>query len=113
MSNQGVVLHFGRGQASPDEIQAVVDEVLAECREGKTEANSHAEAARISPNELRRATVTVSEDRHGADPTVVAIIVAVTGGLAKDAVLRLWDNVVWPRLRRRLGGQALGPRQDE
>ena len=108
MSEQSVLLRFGRGQAATDVLQAVVDEALTELAD-----DAQARAVGVSPVDLAGVTSSVAEDRHGADPTVAAIVVAVAGGLTKDAALRLWDNVLWPRIKRRLGAKAVGPRRDD
>lgn len=108
MSEQPVLLRFGRGQAATDAVQAVIDEALTALAD-----DEQARAAGVHPGDVAGMAISVSEDRQGADPTVVAIVVAVAGGLTKDAALRLWDNVLWPRIKRRLGAAAVGPRHDE
>lgn len=106
------MLRFERGQADAEALQEVIDATLAELADESTDAAETARAAGLDPAELRDVSAEAEEDAQGADPILTAIVVSVAGGLAKEVVVRLWDNVIWPRVRRRLGERAVGDRLD-
>jgi hypothetical protein len=93
MSSQPVVeLRFAYGAASAAELQAVIDEVLAEDPVAG----------------LRSGDITVREEGHGVEPITTAIVVGflLKGGakVASD----VWSDVLWPRLKKRIGTDAVG-----
>jgi hypothetical protein len=102
-----IELRFRADQASAAEIQVVVDEVLAELRDETTEAAEKARKAVLDPPTLANARVDISEQGHGLDPLTV-IVVGITIRAGSHVAIKLWDDVLWPRLRRRLGGRAVG-----
>jgi hypothetical protein len=112
MAQQEVQWRFGRGDAGADEIQASVDEILAQLADPGSEVAEAARAAGIEPGDLGEVTVDVREDRQGAEPLLTAILVGIAVKAGSTAVESLWRVVIWPRLRRRLGAGVLGERQD-
>jgi hypothetical protein len=92
-----VDLRFKRGSAGIEELKQAIDEVLAE-----PELASRQDL----PDEVQ-----LFEDGQGLDPATVAVVVTLvklTGHVAAD----VWDDVIWPRVRRRLDDDALGERED-
>jgi len=91
-------LRFGRGSANPARLRAALEAVLAEPDlRGRDDLPDRVE---------------VREDGQGIDPiavTVVITLVRLTGRMATS----VWDDVLWPRLRRRLDDDALGERRDD
>lgn len=110
MEPEHVELRFRRGQATALEIQEVVDQVLDELREPGSEADELAKEAGLEPREVAGATILVSEE-PGFDPLTTAIIVGITINVGSHIAVKLWDDVIWPRLKRDRGGQAVGERQ--
>jgi len=86
---------FARGDATADELQAAVDEVL-----------------RQQPPGWGDAAVRVREGEQGAEPVLTTIVVTIAASVGSTVVESFWDDVVWPYLRRRLGVAALGKRVD-
>jgi hypothetical protein len=108
MAHEGIRLIFQRGDASAEEIQVVVDEVLAGLSDAGSADARAASAAGLDPNAVAGAEVRVREGEQGAEPflTTVAVAIAVKAGstVADD----LWTKLIWPRVRRRLGATAVG-----
>lgn len=92
-SDQGVIRRFKRGSASAKELQAVVDETLADLG---------------AESELKDVEVTVSEEGQGTDATGIAIVVGILTGGGTRVLTSIWDDVLWPRIKRRLGIDAVG-----
>lgn len=101
-------LRFERGQASADELQEVIDEILAELRAPDSEAARQANLAGIDPAEFGAASVKAEEAEQCIDPLVTPIVVGIAVKLGSDVILKAWDRIVWPRIEKRLGGLALG-----
>lgn len=100
-------LRFRYGQASAAEIQVVVDEVLAELSDETSEAAEKARKAGLDPPLLASANVTVRERGHGVD-ALTMILVGISIRVGSHVARQFWDEVIWPRLRRRLGARAVG-----
>lgn len=105
----GVVLHkeFQRGDASADELQLVVDEVLAELRAPDTEARRAALNAGLDAADLADVEVSVAEGQQGAEAVLTTILVGILVSAASNVAESLWKDVIWPRIRRRLGWNAV------
>jgi hypothetical protein len=102
-----VELRYQRGDASADEIQEVVDEVLHELAVPGSEAADEALAAGFDPGRLAGARVTVSEGAQGAEPFLTAVLIGIVVSLGSKAAEAFWDEILWPRIRKRLGAAAL------
>jgi hypothetical protein len=100
-------LRFQRGDATADQIQDVVDEVLRELADPGSDAAREARAADLDPGQLAGAQVTVAESGQGLDPFTASILVGIVVSLASKAAESLWEDVLWPRIRKRLGATAL------
>lgn len=105
-----VLLRYQRGDAGADEIQAVVDETLTALR---GPGDGEAEAVGIDPDLLAGATIEVREGAHGADPILTPILIGISIGAATKVAGSLWDDLIWPVLRKRLGARVLGDKQAE
>ena len=105
-----VLFRYQRGDAGAEEIQAVVDETLSALRDP---GSGEAETAGIDRDLLTGATIEVREGAHGADPIVTPILIGISIGAATKVAGSLWDDLIWPVLRRRLGARVLGEKQAE
>ena len=101
-------LRFRYGEATAAELQAVVDEVLAELRDETSEAAEQARQAGLAPDAIAATSVTVREEQQGLDPLATTILVGITVEVGSHVAKQLWDQILWPRLRRRLGAKAVG-----
>lgn len=102
-----VELKFRRGDASADELQAVVDEVLAELAVPGSEADRDVRDVGLEPGDLGAAAITVREGEQGADPFTMSIIVSIVVSAGSAVAKSIWTDVIWPRIKRRLGVKAL------
>jgi hypothetical protein len=90
---------FNRGQAGAHDLQPVVDQALAE---------AHAQG---EFTELEH--VAVKEKGHGVEPVSTLIVVSALGGAAANVLNKVWDDVLWPRIKARLGVDAVGSKRDD
>lgn len=112
MARSTLHLRYLHGDASGEDLKTVVDEVLEELADPNTEAAMEARIAGLDYPQLEGASVSVDEEQQGAEPILTTILIGITVTAGSHVAERLWDDVIWPRVKRRLGGRALG-RQDE
>ncbi|MFN2494642.1 MAG: hypothetical protein ABR608_01865 [Pseudonocardiaceae bacterium] len=101
---------YQRGDASAEALQEVVDEVLEQLAEPDSEVARAARAAGLQPGELSGVSAEVREGAQGAEPVLTTIVVSIAVAAGSKVAGTLWDEIIWPRLRRRLGVKALGAR---
>jgi hypothetical protein len=104
-------IRFERGQSKPKDIEGVAQTVQAELGDKNSETYKQALAAGLSNEDieaLKTAKVSVREEKPGVVPLLVPLLVTFGGGVAAHIVNSFWDDVVWPRIKRDLGGMALG-----
>jgi len=99
---------FRYDQASAAELQAVVDEVLAELRDPTSEAVSQARLVDLNPQVLANSQVGIREEKQGFEPISTTILVSIVTGAGTHIATKFWDEVIWPRLRKSLGAKAVG-----
>jgi hypothetical protein len=112
MEQNRLQIPFQRGDAGADDIQAVVDALLDELRDTSSEAAEAARTAGLDPREMADAKVEVREGAQGADPFLTPVLVGITVAVGSKIAESLWEDVLWPRIRRRLGVRALGERRE-
>jgi hypothetical protein len=108
MSVEMAVRRFERGDATATEIEEVAREVILELREPDSEASAAARTAGLDPAYLVDAHAEVTDGEHGAEPILTTILVGIAVSAGSKAAESLWKDVLWPRIRRRLGARALG-----
>ena len=108
MSAEMAVWRFERGDATATEIQEVAREVLTELREPGSEASAAAGTAGLDPADVADARAEVTDGEHGAEPILTTIIVGIAVSAGSKVAESLWKDVLWLRIRRRLGARALG-----
>jgi hypothetical protein len=108
MSAEMTLRRFQRGDATASEIQDVAREVLAELRRPGTEANATARTAGLDPGTLADARTEVTDGEQGVEPVLTTIVVGIAVSAGSKVAESLWKDVLWPRIRRRLGVRALG-----
>lgn len=104
------VLEFDRG-AGAKKLQHALDEIVAELRTPGSEAAEAAQAVGVEEAELKDITLVASEKGQAMDPLTAAILITVVGNFASDRLDELWDEVIWPRLKFRLGAKAVGKKR--
>jgi hypothetical protein len=108
MSAEMATWRFQRGDATASQIQDVAQEVLAELHRPGTEANTAARTAGLDPGTLTDARADVTDGEHGVEPVLTTIVVGIAVSAGSKVAESLWKDVLWPRIRRRLGVRALG-----
>lgn len=108
MSEHQVELRFQHGQAGVEEIQGVVDDVLATLADPRSTAAELARAAGADAERWAKATITVVEEQQGFDPLTTTILVTIAANAGTHIAKRFWDDVVWPRIKARIGADAIG-----
>lgn len=108
MSVEMAQWRFERGDATATEVQDVARKVLAELREPGSEASAAVGIAGLDPADLADARVDVTDGEHGAEPILTTIIIGIAVSAGSKVAETLWKDVLWPRVRRQLGAQALG-----
>lgn len=103
---------FVRGSAPASRIEDVAREVLAELGDPASEASSAAQRAGLAQADLADARVEVTEAEHGADPFLTPIVIGIAVAAGSTVAETLWKDVLWPRIRRRLGADAIGEPAD-
>jgi hypothetical protein len=83
-----VELYYEPGSAKPEELQDAIDAVL---------------------NELK---VEVKEEQAGIEPVTMTILIGIGTNVASHALIKVWEDVIWPRVRDRLDDDALGNRKE-
>lgn len=101
---------YQRGDASAEQLQEVVDEILQQLAEPDSEVARAAGAAGLERAEFSAVGVTIREGEQGAEPVLTTIVVGIAVSAGSRIAETLWGEVIWPRLRRRLGARALGTR---
>jgi hypothetical protein len=107
-SGSDVELCFKRGQATAEELEAAIDEILEELRDPGSEAARRASLEGLNPAELGEARVTVEETDQGVVPIVAAILIGLGVNAGYDVAKKGWKSFIWPGIEKRLGGLALG-----
>src|SRR4051812_38922435 len=98
-------LRFRRGEAGRNEVQTALGEIVAElCSSGDVPTDE----AGVDAAELDE--LVVHEEGQGVDPVTATILIGGGTKLTLHVLEKLWDDVLWPRLKKRLGGQAVGNR---
>ena len=100
---------FRRGDATADELQAAIEEIIGQLSDPTTDASEAAGRAGLDRAAVTASDVEVSERQQGAEPVLTTIAVTLAVKAGSTVASSLWTEVIWPRLRRRLGARALGP----
>jgi hypothetical protein len=112
LSETTITKRFVRGTAPGSRIEDVAREVLAELDDPASEASETARRVGLARTDLVGARVQVDEAEHGADPFLTPIIVGIVVSAGSKVAETLWKDVLWPRIRRRLGADALGDAEE-
>jgi ABC-type sulfate transport system substrate-binding protein len=103
-------LRFAYGAASAREIRAVMDELIADLTTSATNAgHPDLDEFGLNPAEIQ---LDVTEDRHGAEPVATMIVIEIAINASTHIAVKVWQKLVWPRIKQRLGSDALGPPSD-
>lgn len=99
---------FVRGSAPASHLDSVANEVLSELDDPDSEASAAARRAGLVRSDLTGLRAEVRETEQGVEPVLTSIVVGIVGAATARMAETLWADVLWPRIRRRLGADALG-----
>jgi hypothetical protein len=103
MDSSTIALRFARGDAGADKIQAAVDDIVAELKDPTSEAATVVTEAGLDLRDVADVKVDVREGAQGFEPILTPILIGITVSVGSKVAETLWKEVIWPRLRRRLG----------
>ncbi len=97
-TDEDTTLRFAKGSANIDALQLAVNEAVA--------------AERAAGDVDLPEQITVEEESQGFDPITIAVAVTLIkfGG---HVATQVWDDHIWPRVRTKLGDDAVGKRKDD
>jgi hypothetical protein len=101
-----LTLRFAGGAADFGDLESEISSILRDLADPASDAAKAARTANLDPSDMADAGVTVTQNAKGFG--VVAILIAITVPVAAHIINKFWDDVIWPQLRERLGGDALG-----
>lgn len=111
MSNKTMVyLRFADGATEAGDLEQEIAQVLHEFADPASEASRSAAVAGLEPSDMADAQAAVTADAKGFGPVV--IVVAISVPVASHVVNKFWDDVIWPRIKSKLGADALGEREE-
>jgi hypothetical protein len=105
-SRRSVTLRFRSGAASVRDLQAEVSSALAELADPDSGLAQAAAGLGMAPHEFAGASGSVEQEGKGFGDVIM--IVAILAPAANHALRNVWDDLVWPKIKSRLGADALG-----
>jgi hypothetical protein len=103
-------LRFKAGEADLDDLRAEIASALRDLADPTSSLASQASAYGFDSVEFTGAESSVTEDAKGFGP--ILILVAILTPSATHAINKVWDDLIWPRIKSRLGADALGEREE-
>jgi hypothetical protein len=99
------------GKGNVEDIEAEISSIMAELADPASEPAQSAADAGLDPADMSGAQVAVAKESKGFGP--VAIVIAIAVPVAAHIVNKFWDDVIWPRIKDRLGADSVGKRDDK
>jgi hypothetical protein len=104
-------LRFGPGAADATDLENEISSALAELADQATDPGALASSLGLNTMEFIGARVEVSKSAKGFGE--IALLIAIVAPAATHALNKAWDDIIWPRVKSRLGADAVGPRQED
>ena len=98
-------LHVTRGKIPPKDLQATIDEILAEIATGEGELADETRAVGMPVDGETR--ISVRSPSAGFDPATMLLLYFASAA-GREVGKRFWVKVLWPEIRRRRGADAVG-----
>jgi hypothetical protein len=105
-----VGLRFKSGQVPVAKVESELSRIVQELGDPASEIAQAARTESFSESDLVGVHVSVTAENDKKGFGFIPILIEIGIDLAKDAVEKLWEKVIWPKLKDRLGGDALGER---
>jgi hypothetical protein len=104
--DRSLELRFRSGAASIRDLQEELAAALTELADPASDMARTASELGIASHEFARSGGSVDQAGKGFGDAV--IVVAIFAPAANHALRNVWDELIWPRLKSRLGADALG-----
>jgi hypothetical protein len=105
-SSRTLTLRYRSGAANIRDFQAELSSALADLANPASELAHAASGLGIESHEFVRAGGSAEQEGKGFGDVI--IVVAIFAPAANHALRNVWDDLLWPRLKSRLGADAIG-----
>jgi hypothetical protein len=105
-AQNGLTLRFRSASVSLDDLEGTVSSLFAGLRDPGTEIARDAAGMGMVPAEFDGAGGVVDQDGKGFGDVVV--VVALFAPTINHSLRTVWDDLLWPHIKRALGADALG-----
>jgi hypothetical protein len=109
--NSSLSLRFRGHAATVEDLQAEISAALRELGDPASSFANRASEADFNAAEFAGAEVSVAEDAKGFGEVLILITIAAPA--ATHIINKVWDDLIWPRIKSRLGADALGEAEKE
>jgi hypothetical protein len=107
---RSVSLRFRGGSADLKDLRTEISAALGELADPTCGLAERASVLGFSSAEFIGARADVSEDSKGFGEVV--LLITIVAPAATHALNKVWDDLIWPRLKSRLGGDAVGEQEN-
>jgi hypothetical protein len=101
-----LTLRFTSASVSLDDLESTVSSLFDGLRDPDTEIARAAARIGMTPEEFAEAEGSVDQEGKGFGDVIV--IVALFAPALNHSLRNVWDDLLWPRVKRVLGADALG-----
>jgi hypothetical protein len=101
-----LIVRFRPGASSVNDLEAELTSALEELADPGSDLARLASGIGIAAPEFADARGSVDQEGKGFGDVVV--LIAIFAPAANHALRNVWDEVIWPRLKSRLGADAIG-----
>jgi hypothetical protein len=101
-----LIIRFQSGASNVNDLKAELASALEELADPGSDLARLASGIGIAAREFADARGSVDQEGKGFGDVVV--IIAIFAPAANHALRNVWDEVIWPRLKSRLGADAVG-----
>ena len=104
-------IRYKAGESGVDELQAEITSALEELADPNSDLARGTSGTGFTVNEFSGAKCFVEQEGKGFGDVIV--VIAIFAPAANHALRNVWDEAIWPRLKSRLGADAVGDEVDE
>ncbi len=107
----GLTLRYQPGAASLDDLQTEISSALEDLRDPDSDLARDASGLGFSSNEFAGAEGSIDQEGKGFGDVI--IFITIFAPAANHVIKNVWDEVIWPRIKSRLGADAVGNELEE
>lgn len=104
-------LRYEPGAVSIDDLQAEISSALEELADPDSDLARAASGIGIATGEFAGAEGSVDQEGKGFGDVI--ILITIFAPAANHAIRNVWDEIIWPRIKSRLGADAIGAEAEE